>query len=251
MYMISNKKTNADIIAQQSFYELFGNGVYLYNRKNLTIEALMEEASSFCNESTNKGIRALYGITDGKAVGTIVEKMFKLYLAQKYDFDMGNSGSGVDLPDIDINTDIKVSSVRQPQSSSPYRDAKQKVFGLGYNLLLFVYQKKDINNEQKAYLEWKDCVFIEQEYTSDFTLTFDLINAKKMGATLEDIVSILKCKNIPGEESTLKSIANEILEKDIKQGQITISNALQWRLNYGRIVRYGSLCQERGVNKLI
>lgn len=249
--MVAKKENESNIMAERSFHEIFESGVSPEERKQLTCELLMHEATNFCINSNNKGIKSLYGVTDGKAVGTSIEKMFKLYLSQKYDFDIGNSGKGIDLPDENINTDIKVSSIKKPQSSSPYKDAKQKVFGLGYNLLLFVYDKSDNDVEKKAYIEWKDCIFIEKEHTADYTLTKELIEAKQLECSLDDIVDILKSKNIKGEESTLRTIANEILEKDIEQGEITVSNALQWRLNYGRIVKYDKDNNGKGVNKLI
>ena len=40
---------------------------------------------------------------------------------------VGKSSQGIDLPSKNILTDIKVTSVRQPQSSCPYRDAKRKI----------------------------------------------------------------------------------------------------------------------------
>lgn len=76
----------------------------------------------------------LFGVTDGKAVGTHVEKAFKAYLATKYLFEEGNAAKGIDFPELAV--DVKVTSVDQPQSSSPFRSARQKIFGLGYSLLV-------------------------------------------------------------------------------------------------------------------
>ncbi|MEO6038972.1 MAG: hypothetical protein ABIQ93_11205 [Saprospiraceae bacterium] len=43
-------------------------------------------------------------------------------------------------------------------------------------------------------------------------------------------------KNIPADEITLLQLARQILETPPEQRYLTISNALQWRLQYGRIV---------------
>lgn len=43
-------------------------------------------------------------------------------------------------------------------------------------------------------------------------------------------------RNIPADEITLNKLAKTILTTTPKQGYLTISNALQWRLQYGRIV---------------
>ena len=112
-------------------------------KQKLELNMLICEAKKFCEIEGKKNHIQLYGITDGKAVGTYVEHKFKEYLKEKYEFTIGNSASGIDLPDYDINTDIKVTSIKQPQSSCPYKDSKQKIFGLGYNLLVFVYDKID------------------------------------------------------------------------------------------------------------
>jgi hypothetical protein len=43
-------------------------------------------------------------------------------------------------------------------------------------------------------------------------------------------------KNLPVEEIEAESIADEILRNPPEQGFLTISNALQWRLQYRRII---------------
>jgi hypothetical protein len=62
-----------------------------------------------------------YGVTDGKAVGTYLEHKFKLYLKERYEFLEGNSASGIDFPGLLV--DVKVTSIRQPQSSCPFKSA--------------------------------------------------------------------------------------------------------------------------------
>ncbi len=111
-------------------------------KTRLSVETLIAEAKHFCEAQSKENHVKLIGITDGKAVGTYVEQMFRKHLFSHYEFTVGNSAKGIDLPDASINTDIKVTSVAQPQSSCPFRNARQKIFGLGYNLLLFVYEKK-------------------------------------------------------------------------------------------------------------
>lgn len=81
----------------------------------------------------------LYGVTDGKAVGTYLEHRFREVLRTKYAFEEGSSAKGIDFPGIGV--DMKVTGFRQPQSSSPFKSARQKVLGLGYSLLVFVYHK--------------------------------------------------------------------------------------------------------------
>ena len=105
-------------------------------KENLTIEKVVIEAKAFCVAQSKILNKELFGITDGKAIETHVEHKFQQHLAEKYTLQVGSSAKGIDLPSVD--TDIKVTSIKQPQSSCPFKDAKQKIFGLGYNLLVFV-----------------------------------------------------------------------------------------------------------------
>ncbi len=140
------------------------------------------------------------------------------------------------MPEANIQTDIKVTSIRQPQSSSPFKDAKQKIFGLGYNLLVFVYDKVDDVNTSSAKLDFVSCSYLDKERTADYTTTFRLREMVKDGAIKEDIIAYLNDKNIPADDISLGLIADQILNKTPKQGYLTISNALQWRLQYARVV---------------
>jgi hypothetical protein len=181
-------------------------------KEQLTIEKLIEGAQIFCvSESTYKH-KELYGVTDGKAVGTLIEQKFQNHLYNKYEVTVGSSARGIDLPSDDIQTDIKVTSIKQPQSSCPFKDAKQKIFGLGYNLLVFVYDKTDDPDTQTAILNFVSCSFVHKERTADYTTTFRLREMVQDGANEADIIAYLQDKNIPADEITLSKIAEQILE---------------------------------------
>ena len=203
----------------------------------LTIEKLIAEAKVFCQ--TTSVIPELFGVTDGKAVGTIIEHKFKQHLLENFDLHVGNSANGIDLPGAGIETDIKVTSVKQPQSSCPFKDAKQKIFGLGYNVLVFVYDKKDDGATRTAQLDFVSCAFIEKARTSDYTTTFRLREMVNDGANVEDVFAYLIDRNLPVDEVSLMKLAEHILAEPPEQGYLTISNALQWRLQYQRIVNLG------------
>lgn len=180
--------------------------------------------------------RELYGVTDGKAVGTHIEHKFKKHLSDKYILTIGSSASGIDLPSDDIQTDIKVTSIKQPQSSCPFKDARQKIYGLGYNLLVFVYDKTDDPETKSATLNFVSCSFIARERTADYTTSFRLREMVNDKANETDIIAYLTDKNIPADEITLSKLARQIMISPPEQGYLTISNALQWRLQYQRIV---------------
>ncbi len=218
-------------------------------KPKLTIEKLKAEAKQFCLAESKIKNKDLFGVTDGKAVGTYVEHKFQQQLASKYTVEIGSSASGIDLPSKDINSDIKVTSIKQPQSSCPFKEAKQKIFGLGYNLLLFVYDKKDNPKTKTTTLNFVSCAFVAKERTADYTTTFRLREMIDDGANEEDIVAYLMDRNIPADEISLKQLAQQILKIKPQQGYLTISNALQWRLQYQRIVDLSK--KVSGISKLV
>ena len=205
-------------------------------KQKLTIKNLITLAKQFCEQESKTPNSELFGVTDGKAVGTHIEHKFKDFLLSKYDLQIGSSASGIDLPSAEINTDIKVTSIKQPQSSCPFKNAQQKIFGLGYNLLVFVYDKQDDAKTKTALLNFVSCSFIEKERTADYQTTTSLLQMIENNANADDIFAYLNDKNIPADEITLLNMAEQILKKTPKVGYLTISNALQWRLQYGRIV---------------
>ncbi len=203
-------------------------------KKKLTTESLITEAKQFCIINSGVYKTELFGITDGKAVGTFVEHLFQQHLEERYKITVGNSASGLDLPS--VNTDIKVTSIKQPQSSCPFKDSKQKIFGLGYNLLVFVYKKHDDAKRKMGMLEFVSCSYIDKSRTADFQTTTGILNIISNQGNQDDIFAFLMDHNIPSDEVTLYKMAEEILKNPPQIGYLTISNALQWRLQYGRIV---------------
>lgn len=225
-------------------------GIKMTTKPKLTIADLKKEAQEFCKRTSKEKIPKLHGVTDGKAVGTFIEHRFQDYLSQKYNYVIGNSARGIDMPSEDINVDIKVTSIKQPQSSCPFRDAKQKICGLGYHLLVFVYDKSDHSDDNGNYsiLEFVSCAFVSKERTADYQMTKSIINAIKNKANKDDILAIFEDRNLPGDEITFNELAEDILKNPPTQGYLTISNALQWRLQYGRIVAMASI---EGIDKLV
>jgi hypothetical protein len=218
-------------------------------KQKLTIAKLKAEAKAFCISESKIKNKFLFGVTDGKAVGTHIEHKFKEQLISKYVTSIGSSANGIDLPSKEVLTDIKVTSIKQPQSSCPFKDAKQKIFGLGYNLLVFVYDKVDDPKTKTAFLNFVSCSFIAKERTGDYTTTFRLREMVKDKANVEDIIAYLNDKNIPADELTLNQLARQILNTPPQQGYLTISNALQWRLQYQRVVMLDE--KVSGISKVI
>ncbi len=209
----------------------------------LTIESLCFEASNFSVLTSNYSEASLYGVTDGKAIGTYLEQKFRQYLKNKYDFVEGNSASGIDFPSLFV--DMKVTSFRQPQSSCPFKSARQKIFGLGYGLIIFVYDKNDDSRNRTGTLNILHTIYVSADRTGDFQMTRGIRNILANEGNQDDLIAFMIDRNLPVDEIELSNIADEIIANPPLQGFLTISNALQWRLQHGRVIEIAD--KEEGI----
>jgi hypothetical protein len=203
-------------------------------KAKLTIKRLCEEAIAFAEIESTYPEPTLYGVTDGKAVGTYLEHKLRAHLETKYEFAPSNSAIGIDFPDLDV--DMKVTAISQPQSSCPFKSPRQKIFGLGYSVLVFVYEKADDPETKTAVLNIRHTVFVERSRTADYTMTALIRKHLEAGCNAEDLIGLMHDKALPIDDIEAKKIAEELLLKPCEQGYLTISNALQWRLQYGRVI---------------
>jgi hypothetical protein len=202
--------------------------------QKLTSKLLMDEAAAFAEMESGHKEKTLYGITDGKAVGTYLEHKFQEILQNKYEYERGCSAKGIDFPRLDI--DIKVTSIKQPQSSCPFKSARQKIYGLGYSLLIFVYEKKDERKTRTATLNIKHVIFVDSSQTADYQTTTGLLKILDNNGNQDDIVGFMMERFLPVDEIQAVVIAKEVMKKRPGVGYLTISNALQWRLQYSRVI---------------
>ncbi len=203
-------------------------------KSKLTVAKLCDEAAEFSKRESTHKEPSIYGVTDGKAVGTYVEHKFREHLNARYTFEKGSSAKGIDFPQLRV--DMKVTSVKQPQSSCPFESAKQKIFGLGYSLLIFVYDKSDDSKTQTGTLDFRHAIFVEESRTADFQTTKRIRQILENDANTEDLIAFMKDRNLPVDDIQALKIAKELLERTPELGYLTISNALQWRLQYSRII---------------
>jgi len=215
-------------------------------KPELNIKSVIVEAARFAEIESIYDEPTLYGVTDGKAVGTYLEHKFKTHLLNLYTYDQGNSASGIDLPGISV--DVKVTSITQPQSSSPFKSARQKIYGLGYHLLVFVYQKVDDQINRTARLNMQHTVFIERERTADYQMTRGIHEILHREGNIDDLVGFFQDKNLPVDEIEARNLAEEVIRNPPVAGYLTISNALQWRLQYSRVIQQAG--QVSGIHKI-
>jgi len=207
----------------------------MQNEKKLTITNLKKEANIFATAESAHNEPALFGVTDGKAVGTYLEHKFEEYLDTKYKYKKGSSAKGIDLPDLLV--DMKTTSIKQPQSSCPYRAARQKIYGLGYSLLVFVYEKTDDQKKRTGRLNIKHTIFIESARTADFQTTTGILKILENNGNIDDIKAFFEERMLPLDDIGAQELAEEVISKPPVIGYLTISNALQWRLQYSRVIK--------------
>lgn len=200
----------------------------------LTILALQKEAAAFSRIESAHPEPTLFGKSDGKKVGTYLEHKFQAHLESRYEYECGNSATGIDFPGLEV--DIKVTSISQPQSSCPFKSASQKIYGLGYSLLVFVYEKKDDERTRTARLDIQHVVFVEKERTADYQTTTGLRRLLENHANRDDILAFFEERLLPVRDMEAEALADQVLIKPPEIGYLTVSNALQWRLQYSRVI---------------
>lgn len=201
----------------------------------LTITRLCREARIFSEAESAHPEPSLFGVTDGKAVGTYLEAKFRAYLADRnYRFEERNAANGLDFPGLSI--DMKVTSIRQPQSSCPFRSIRQKIYGLGYSLIVFVYDKRDDAANRTAKLRITDTIFVEARRTADFQMTKGLLDILDNDGNQDDLMAFMVERHLTADEIELNNLAAEVLANRSEQGYLTISPAMQWRLQYKRVI---------------
>ncbi|MDJ0516325.1 MAG: hypothetical protein QNJ74_08725 [Trichodesmium sp. MO_231.B1] len=203
-----------------------------------------------------------------------------------------------------LEVDLKVKSIRQPQSSCPFRDASnfsyhlsvisyqlsvprsycqrleilnriflsspcratargvakgkletlffgQKVYGLGYHLLVFVYEKIDNHELRATSLNFQNAIFVGKERTGDYQTTRGLIDIISRNGNQDDVIGFLEDRNLPLDEIGREVLAERIIRQPPQQGYITISNAWQWRLQYRRIIEQAVIGITVGVENIL
>ena len=94
-----------------------------------------------------------------------------------------------------------------------------------------------------------NCSFIKSERTSDYQTTRGIKDILLRNGNADDIFAFLNDRQVPGDEILLMNLAEEIVKNPPKIGYLTISNALQWRLQYSRVVNLNQKVQ--GISTIV
>lgn len=178
---------------------------------------------------------AIKGNVHVKRLATYVEELFKDFLVERKvieETERGNAAKGLDLPS--LNTDIKLTQYSDPQTSSPFSEAKQKIEGLGYHLLLFTYEKREV--EGKFFLPFKAVRFIPKERTGDYTTTKEIRDIINRPGNAEDVSVYLREHFILTDEQELLAYSEHLFRNIPNQGYLSAYEAAQWRLTYRKVI---------------
>lgn len=205
-------------------------------KQPLTVELLCTEATAFAAIQAQTPRPDMYLRTIPKGVGTAMEKEFRAHLQANYNFVPGHSSKGVDFPGIGV--DVKATLITRPQSSCRFTSVDQKVYGLGYDLLVFLYRKRDDKDQKTAFLKIEKTVFVCKKQTGDHTLTRILLADLQTGANKEDLISTMRSKYLALTDEEADKLGDRLLREPPLQGYIGISPAQQWRLRYRKAAEY-------------
>jgi len=103
-------------------------------------------------------------------------------------------------------------------------------------LLIFVYDKIDDHSVQTGRLNMQHAIFVNKSRTADYPMTSGILQLLSVGGNEDDLVAFMQDKNLPVDDIEARNLAGEILQNPPIVGYLTISNALQWRLQYSRVI---------------
>jgi hypothetical protein len=104
-------------------------------------------------------------------------------------------------------------------------------------LLVFVYDKTDHPSTTTSILDMRHTIFVDSGRTADFQMTTGLKKILDNDGNAEDLVAFMRDKNLLVDDIEANNIAADLLKAGtLEICYLTISNALQWRLQYGRAI---------------
>jgi len=77
---------------------------------------------------------------------------------------------------------------------------------------------------------------VDASRTADYQTTRGIREIIERDGNTEDLVSFMRDRNLPIDDIEALILAEELLGEPPKLGYLTISNALQWRLQYKRVI---------------
>jgi len=91
-------------------------------------------------------------------------------------------------------------------------------------------------------------IFIDADRTADYQMTRGLNQILDSNGNEDDLVAFMNDRLLPVDDIQATQLAQKILKCRPKIGYLTISNALQWRLQYKRVIDKAG--QVKGVHRV-
>lgn len=113
------------------------------------------------------------------------------------------------------------------------------------------YEKADDDALRAARLAFQYAVFVVREHTADYQTTKGILDILLRGGNEDDIDAFLEERMLPIDEMGRRALAERIVKEPPQQGHLTISNALQWRLQYSRVNKLAMEGYTEGVENLL
>jgi len=89
---------------------------------------------------------------------------------------------------------------------------------------------------------------VEPSRTADYQMTRGILEILERDGNRDDLIAFIHDRNLPVDDIEANNLAEAILENPPLQGYLTISNALQWRLQYSRVIQKAG--EVEGVQRL-
>ena len=80
-------------------------------------------------------------------------------------------------------------------------------------------------------------VFVDKTRTADFQTTSGLTRIIENEGNIDDVLAFFAERMLPLDDIQAQTLAEEVLANSPQLGYLTISNALQWRLQYSRVIQ--------------
>lgn len=104
-----------------------------------------------------------------------------------------------------------------------------------------MYDKTDDSINRTGTLNILHTIFVSAERTADFQMSRGIRNIIENEGNKDDLIALMLDRNLPVDDIEASNLADEILDNPPIQGFLTISNALQWRLQYSRVIERADL----------
>jgi len=101
---------------------------------------------------------------------------------------------------------------------------------------VFVDSKSDNEETQTAKLDILHVIYVDESRTADYQTTRGIRDIISRDGNAEDIIAFISDRNLPIDGTQALELAEELLRNPPRIGYLTISNALQWRLQYKRAI---------------